>query len=396
MATTYPLPTLAPTVDANGISIPSYNDVYQSLIAIFQSIYGANIVVSGDSQDGQWIAALAKVINDSNQGAVAVFQSFSPTYAQGVGLSSLVKINGLARQNPSYSTAVGTVTGVAGALITGGVVKDVNGNLWNLPATTQITNAGTAVVTVTAQQAGAIAAPAGSIAQIFNPQYGWQSFVSTADAVIGAAVELDASLRTRQSTSTAIPAQTITEAIAAAVANVTGVVRSFVYENDTGATDANGVPAHSIAVVVEGGAVADIANAIASRKPPGGQTYGTTQVVVYDSLGLPRTINFFILTLVPIYYSLTVQPLTGWVASTVQQIQTALTNYTNALAIGGSVYETQAQAVASLMNSGLGLTFKITAFTLGTTASPTGTADLPILFNEAADCSTSNVVITVL
>ena len=64
---TYPLSTLAPTVNAAGISVPSYNDILQSLIAIFQSIYGSDIYVAQDSQDGQWLAALSRAIHDSNQ-----------------------------------------------------------------------------------------------------------------------------------------------------------------------------------------------------------------------------------------------------------------------------------------------------------------------------------------
>jgi len=90
--------------------------------------------VAPDSQDGQWLAALASAINDSNQAAVMVFQSFSPTYAQGVNLSSLVKINGLTRLVATNSTAVGNVVGVAGTVIANGSVADTAGNIWNLPA----------------------------------------------------------------------------------------------------------------------------------------------------------------------------------------------------------------------------------------------------------------------
>ena len=395
MATTYPLSTLGPTVDANGISVPSYNDVYQSLLAIFQSIYGQGIVVSADSQDGQWIAALANVINDSNQAAVQVFQAFSPTYAQGAGLSSLVKINGLQRNTPTYSTAIGNVVGVAGTQVLNGVVKDANGNLWNLPATVTIPTGGSIAVTVTAQQPGAITAAAGSINTIYNPQLGWQSFTSTSDAVAGAAVENDATLRSRQAVSTAIPAEDTIDSILSAVGNVTGVTRYAVYENDTSTTDANGVPAHSIAVVVYGGAIQDIAAAIDSRKPPGIQTYGTTSQVVYDTLGLPTTINFFVLQLVPIYFDITIKALSGYVSTTGTAIQQALANFVNSLAIGVDVYAAQSQAVASLMSVGLGQTFTITAFTLGTAANPTGTADITIAFNQAATCSTADIAITV-
>ncbi len=395
MATTYPLSTLGPTVDATGISAPSFNDILLSLQAIFQSIYGSSVYIAPDSQDGQWLAALAKAINDSNQAAIAVFQSFSPTYAQGAGLSSLVKLNGLTRNVSSNSTAIGNVIGQAGTVVTNGVVKDINGNLWNLPVSVSIPAGGSVTVTATAQLPGAISAPAGSINQIYNPQLGWQSFVSTADAVPGAPVESDAQLKSRQAVSTAITAETPTDAIAAAVANVSGVLRSTVFDNDTDTTDSNGIPAHNICVVVEGGVAQDVAAAIASKKTPGIPTYGTTSIIVYDSLGLPRTINFYELQLVSVYFDVTIKTLPGYSAATSAQIQTALANFANALGIGEDVYSSQAQAAASLLSSGLGQTFYITAFTLGTAANPTGTSTVAIAFNQAATCATANISVTV-
>ena len=392
---TYPLATLAPIVSPTGISAPSYSDIYQSLIASFQAIYGSAIYIAPDSQDGQWIAILAQSINDSNQAAIACFQAFSPTYAQGVGLSSLVKLNGLQREVATNSTAIGNVVGVAGTTITGGVVQDASGNQWDLPSPTLIPIGGSITVTVTAQNAGNITAPAGTINTISNPQLGWQSFVSTVDAVAGVPIETDPVLRSRQTVSTSLTAIGIKEAIYAAVANVSGVTRSTVYENDTGATDSNGIPAHSVAVIVDGGTVANIALAIASKKPTGGQTYGTTAQVVYDQYGLPTTVNYFALAHVPIYFAVTIKALPGYVSSTGTAIIAALVAFVNSLAIGEDVYATQAQAVAALINLPVGQTFYLTDFRLGLAASPTGTANLVIVFNAAATCATGNIGLTV-
>ncbi len=391
----YPLATLGPTIDSTGISIPAYNDVYQSLIASFQLIYGTDIYIAPDSQDGQLLALFAQAMTDSNQAAVAVFQSFSPSYAQGAGLSSLVKINGLVRQIASNSTAVGTVLGVAGSIITNGVVSDTNGNLWNLPATVTIPSAGTVTVTVTAQQAGAIVAPAGAINTIYNPQLGWQSFVSTTDAVVGAAVETDAALRQRQSNSVALPALGIKEAIYSAIGNVPGVTRWTIYENATGSTDSNGVPAHSFDAIVQGGTVAAIAGAIALRKPPGIQTFGATSQTVYDNLGFPIVINFDVLAQIQIYFGITIKALAGYTSTTAADIQNAVANFINSLAIGEDVYAGQIRGVASLITLAEGQTFYVSTLTLGTSPSPSGTSDIAILFNQAAACSPSNVAITV-
>jgi len=395
MATTYPLPTLAPTVDATGISAPSYSDIYQSLVASFQQIYGADIYVAPDSQDGQWLAVLALALHESNQAAISVFNAFSPYYAQGAELSSLVKLNGLQRKPATNSTATGLVTGQAGTIITHGIVKDVAGNLWALPPTVVIPVGGTVTVTVTAQSAGSISAAIGAINIIYNPQLGWQSFSNTAAAVVGSPIETDAELRIRQSQSVAIPAQTIRQSILAAIANIPGVTRYAVYENDTGSTDANGLPAHSFSAVVLGGNSSAVAGAIALRKTIGAQTYGTTSVVVTDRYGIQTTINYFQLALTNVYFAVTIKALPGYLSSTGTAIIQALVDFVNALDIGEDVYVSQAQAAAQLIGLGIGQTFYLTDFRLGTSASPTGTSNIVIAFNAAATCATGNITLTV-
>ena len=392
---TYPLPTLACTVDSSGISAPSYTDIYLSLIATFQSIYGSDIYIAPDSQDGQWLAFLAKAINDSNQANIATFQAYSPLYAQGTGLSSQVKINGLEREIATNSQSQGNVVGQVGSIITNGVARDQNGNLWNLPASVTIPLSGVISVTVIAQQVGNITAPSGTINIINNPQLGWQSFTSTVDATVGAPVESDGILRQRQSVSTSLPSQSIVEGIGASIGNTVGVKRYFIYENDTSTTDINGIPPHSISAVVDGGASTDIAYALWLKKPPGIQTYGTTSQIVNDQVGLPIIINYFILQDISIYVSLTIKALNSYVAPTGALIISAIVNYLNALAIGTDVYYSQINGAASLIGSGLEETFYITSLTLGTSPSPSGTSNIVIPFNEAAISSTSNVLITV-
>ncbi len=67
---------------------------------------------------------------------IAAYNSFSPGFAQGAGLSSIVKINGIARKVPSNSQCVVTIVGQAGAQITNGIIGDnLNlGTQWALPA----------------------------------------------------------------------------------------------------------------------------------------------------------------------------------------------------------------------------------------------------------------------
>lgn len=405
---TYPLATLAAQITAAGISAPSYAEILTSLQTSFQLIYGSDAYIEPDSQDGELLALMAQAISDANDATIAVFQSFAPSFAQGMGLSSLVKLNGLRRQAASYSTAVGDVVGQAGTVITNGKAEDVNGVTWDLPATVTIPSGGTITVTVTAEQAGAITAPAGTITKIATPTKGWQSFTNTAAAVPGAPVETDAALRQRQAASVSGPASAIIDAIRSAVGNVTGVTRSEIYENDTSATDANGIPAHSISAVVEGGTVAAVGAAIQSRKPPGIQTYGTTTTTVSDPAGLPIDINFFELTQTTVYVALSIKALTGYVASTESLIVGAIVEFINTLGVGedvpywGLVSPANLTGTAALNSSGLtqaqldalSATYEITALAIGTTPSPTGTTDLVIAFNAAAVCAAADVGVT--
>ena len=337
MATTYPLATLAATISSTGISAPEYSDILASLQASFQSIYGSDIYIEPDSQDGQMLAVFAQAINDCNQTAIAVYNAFSPTYAQGAGLSSVVKINGIAREIATYSTAVLTIGGQSGTTITNGIVQDQAQNNWALPATVEIPTSGTVSVTATCQTIGEITALPGAISVISNPQPGWQSATNPAAAAAGNPVEMDAALRQRQAISTSLPAQTPLQAIISNVANIVGVGRYDIYENDTSETDGNGVPPHSIAVVVEGGDATAIATTIEQTKSPGTGTYGTTSIIVQDPAGVPVNISFFVLTEVPIYALIDITPKTGYVSTTGTSISEAVSTFIESLSIGTNV-----------------------------------------------------------
>lgn len=397
MAGPYPLATLGPTITSAGITIPTYADVYASLQASFQGIYGSDAVISPDSQDGNMLAVFAKAISDGNNTIVAAYQSFSPSFAQGANLSSLVRINGLTRDVATNSTVVVTITGTAGTTITNGVVQDTNGNLWNLPVNVTIPLAGAIDETATAQQIGAISATTNSVNIIFNPQLGWSTVNNPVHiAVPGAPVETDATLRVRQSKSVALPATSPLSAIYAAIGQLPGVTQWTVYENNTSSTDVNGVPSHSIDVIVAGGDLQTIANTIQKTKSEGTGTYGAETFTVIDQgSGLPIVIHFDVLTEVPIYVSITIKALPGFAGSTVGSIQSAVSAFLESLPIGGEVFYSQLYPAAQLDSTGVGATYYITALTVGLTPSPTGTVNIPIAFNAAAFCVPTNVVVTV-
>jgi uncharacterized phage protein gp47/JayE len=389
----YPLATLAAQISSTGIFAPSYPDIFSSLQASFEAIYGSDAYLEPDSQDGQLLAIVAQAINDSNNTAIAVYNAFSPTFAQGVGLSTIVKINGLARIAATNSTADLVLVGNVGTPINNGIVVDANNNQWALPPSVIIPEGGTITVTATCQTPGAVAAAENTISQIGNPTRGWASATNPAAATAGQAAETDAALRIRQALSTSIPALTVLESLYASVANLAGVEAVRVYENDTGTTDDNGIPGHSISFVVEGGDAVAIATAIARKKTPGTGTYGTTTEIITDQNGVPNTINFFRPATLEPAIAITIRSLTGYVETTGTAIIQAIVDYVNGLGIGGgngAAIEWDATLTAAKSTGVVSNTYNIQSVTIAG-----GSPDLAVPFNELPLLQASDVTLTV-
>ncbi|CAB3952670.1 baseplate J/gp47 family protein [Achromobacter piechaudii] len=387
----------AAVISATGITAPSYQEILDFLKAQYQAIFGADVYLEPDSQDGQFLSIIAMAINDTNNAAIQVFTSFSPSSAQGAALSSNVKINGIARAAASFSSCDVVIVGQAGTIITGGVVQDDQlQNRWNLPATVTIPLSGQITVTATCAAIGAVSASAGSLTKIATPTRGWQTVTNPAAATPGQPVERDGTLRQRQAVSVALPSRTVLEGTIGAVAAVDGVVRYRAYENDTNATDSNGIPSHSISMVVDGGDAQAIANAIAAKKTPGTGTYGTTTEIVTDIYGIAHPISFFRPSSAALTAAVTIKALTGYSTTVGNAIKQAIADYVNGVQIGGGASGSVewGDAITAANSVGGGVVFKLAALTLSGPGGA-GSPDVALAFNQAASMTAANVTLTV-
>lgn len=382
------------TVDGTGGHLPAFADVLSYFQTQFWGIYGSDVDLGNDTQDGQWVGIVAAAHYDSCLQAEAAYNSRSPDTAQGAGFSSVVKINGIARAIPTSSTVDLTLVGQAGTTISGGIASGDTGR-WLLPATVTIPIGGSITVTATAEDIGAVSADANTITTIATPTRGWQTVNNAAAAVAGAPVETDAALRRRQKTSTALPSLTVLEGIVGAIAALDGVTRYAPYENDSDTTDGDGLPPHSIAMVVEGGDALQIATAIAAKKAPGAYTYGTTSESVTDRYGVPRTIRFFRPTDKRIKVVVALTALAGYTTGIGAEIQAAVAAYITGLAIGADVYLHRLYVPANLNGATDSASYNTTAITICFDGGSPGTADLTLAFNEAAICDPADVTLTV-
>ncbi|HDT6075264.1 baseplate J/gp47 family protein [Enterobacter roggenkampii] len=379
------------------MSAPDYQTILDTLTSYFQQIYGSDAYLEPDSKDGQMVALVALAIHDANNTAISVYNCFSPATGYGAALTSNVKINGIARRGATNSTVDLLLTGTAGTSITNGTVKDTNNVIWRLPALVTIGVGGTVTVTATCSNSGAVAALAGTITTINTPTRGWASVTNPAAATVGAPAETDAELRIRQGQSVALPSLTPFEGVDGAIANVAGVTRHKLYENDTGATDSNGLPPHSISAIVDGGDVTEIAQTIRGNKGQGTATYGTTSVTVPDTYGNPHVISFSRSTDVPIYGHITLKAFTGYTSQIGVQIQQAVADYINGLTIGDDVLLSRIYSPANLgvVSGGNARYYDIQELLIGKSAGSVAAANIIIAYNESASCKPENIVLTV-
>lgn len=384
------LATLGPTIDSAGISIPAYEDILATLQARYQSIYGSDAYLGEDSQDGQWVAIIAAAINDANAAMVLCYNNFSPSRAVGEGLSSVIKINGLTRKVPTYSTVSLLLTGDTGTIIVNGEAKDDLGNVWLLPSSVTIPSGGTITVTATAENSGAIRAPSGTITVINTPVRGWTSVTNPSAAAVGIAVEQDATLRRRQAASRTFSSVSPVASIYAAVAAVAGVSVVKIYENYSDATNALGIPAHTIAILVVGGADADVALAILASRQQGCGMVGTTSVTLTNDTGVTEIIQFQRPTEKQVYVNITLEALTNYSTAVGDALKASLADYITNQISGDFVYWSRLWGPANISDS-----YHITAMTIAFYGGVYGTADLPLAYYETPVCEAANIVITV-
>lgn len=405
MATTYPLPTLSAVITATGVSAPQYSDILESLKASFRSIYGADAYLEADSQDGQLLAIFAKAISDCNDSVKAGYNSFSPNGAVGAGLSANVKINGIQRIPATNSTATLVINGTSGTTIANGVARDINNQNWLFPPTFTIPPGGTGTVTVTAQHAGPILAAPNEIRIPATPVAGWLTCSNPADAVAGKPQETDAELRERQTISTS-QGISLLKAIQSAVENVDGVQMVRSYENDTGTTDANGIPGHSFALVVLGGDVTEVGTAIMNKKGPGPGTYGSTNVTLVNSVGNLETIRWTIPSELDLDVAINLTALQGYTSDVGIKIQEAVNAQGAAMPTGDPVYWSRLFQSALLLTDINGVplavpdpdahTYKINSLTVGLHGGSLGTSDIAVTFSQKPRIQISNIGLTVV
>lgn len=246
---------------------------------LFQTIYGALIVLSASSPDGQWMNILIQTTLDLEDFVTQVNAFFDPNQAVGVVLDQRCAINGIQRMGGTFTTTDVTVVnnqsitlyGLDQTAIPIYTVADASGNQWQLVNSVLLSSPGSNVLLFQAANPGAVLTVPNTITTPVTIVLGVVSVNNpTAYITLGINEETDFALKVRRQKSTAISSQGYQAGLLGALLNINGVSSASVNENTTNTTDANGIPGHSIWVIVAGsGSPAAIANAIYTKRNAG-------------------------------------------------------------------------------------------------------------------------------
>lgn len=266
---------------------------------LIRAAQGDDVDVSAEGVYGPLIAALATKLGELWELVGSVYNARVPAGASGAALEALCELApGIERRAATKGTVTLSVTLNAGVTLPAGSRAHVAGEPTNAWVTTaSVTNSGGSPATVTvaaeALDAGRTLANTGTITSIATPVTGWTAVTNAADATPGEEIETDAALRLRREQRLQRAGSSPLDAVAAQVAEVTGVTQCIAWENATDYTDSFGRPPHSVEVMVLGGDSEDIARAIWAAKAAGIQTYGTESVVTFaDDRGVTRSVYF--------------------------------------------------------------------------------------------------------
>lgn len=355
---------MADILDATGLTVKTRTEIVTELETDFKAIYGNDINLSQNSPDGQLIGILAQQAVDIRELLVSVYNSFNPDRAIGSILDERVAINNIQRQGGTFTvqpitlviantvTLQGVDANYNDINATGYTVQDNAGNQFILVDSETFT-AGTYSRNFRAKNLGLVETTVNTITNPVTIVLGVTSVNNPSGALqTGQNEETDASLILRRQYSVAIASLGYLNGLLGAILNLDGVSDAKVYENVTNTTDADGIPAHSTWLVVEGGANTDIANIYYEKKSAGSGMRGAVEIDITTPSGNILTIKFDRPTAKDLYIRFDIQrTIAGTVFDQVAIKQYLVDNLDYSIGAFAETSTITAQAIAAIADS---------------------------------------------
>jgi len=289
-------------VDATGFTARTQAEILQELIDELRAVISPKLDLSERSVLGNYINIQAPKFAGLEELNQESYNAFDVDAASDDRFVALCLLSGIERRGASTGLVDATLTLQASKSYAAGDlvahVTDDPTNRWENRDAVASTTAGSYPAVFVSQLASSLAiAPAGTLTVIADPVDGWDAITNAADGTPGTDIEAIEALRVRREQGVAASASRTRGGIRAAVVDLDGVLSCEVFENTSNATDADGIPAHSIRVVVWDGSPAaadddEIADAVYARKAEGILSVGSQTGTAQDAELGPQLVAF--------------------------------------------------------------------------------------------------------
>ncbi len=293
------------TLDENGLTIDTLQEVIIKFEEGYKDIYGNDIILDSNSPDGQVINIYAQAIRDVLELLQQVYTGFDLQQAIGVILDQRITTLSIQRQGATFTQQQVEITTDRSLTLEGldaaandpdGIgytVADNAGTQFILLDTFNAPGAGVHNLTFRAKDLGSITTLPNTVTNPVTVVLG-VTLINNPTGVLelGLDGELDSTLKLRATKSTANKSKGFIDGLTGLLLNITGVTDARVFENFSNIIDADGIPAHSIWAIVEGGANTDIGDTIYATKNAGAGMKGVTTVDITTVNGSVFTARF--------------------------------------------------------------------------------------------------------
>lgn len=390
----------------NGVVLPTDSAILAGVQSDQQQAFGGNLSLSLSSPQGQLAQSLAAIVSDKNADIAEFVNQVDPANAAGTMQDAIGAIYFMKRIAASGTLVAGTCNGLAGTVIpAGAIAQDTAGNQYALLSAVTIASSGSVVGQFQCLTTGPIACPIGTLTTIYKAISGWESVTNLTAGVPGVNEESRADFELRRQNSVGVNSLNSIQAVLAAVLAVPNVIDAYVTDNSTNATVNTGptnypIIGNSIYVAVAGGAAADVAQAIWSKKSLGCAYNGSTTFTYTDSsAGIQPyptyTVKWVTPTSVPVYFAVNIVNNSSVPANITTLVQNAILAAFNGqdggsrARIGSTLYAGRYFAGVSAIGAGI----ELLSIGIGTAPSPTATS-LAMGIDQLPTLSASNITVT--
>lgn len=262
-----------------GYEIKTQNEYFQELVKLHKDI-DPDWNLDPSSPDGLKIAHDAEVFSALDEQIKEAYDARDPNKAQGYDLDTLRALTSSKRSLGTPSSVELSVSGVASTFIPKkSRVKTINGIVFETTEDVIIALDGTAKVKAQNIENGAVEVSANSLTTIVDTVGGWQKVTNATPATIGTDIDSDSVFRIKSAKSVGRESQNQVDSLYGVIFDTDGVRKVRIYENkqNTATVDPvknpHGLPAHSLAIVVDGGIDDYVARSIFNRLSVGCTLY---------------------------------------------------------------------------------------------------------------------------